>query len=137
MRHQLLAVTDAEHGRSCGEQLRVDGGASGIVDAGRAARNNDAAGTPVLGICYGQQLMAHLLGGNVQKGDRGEYGFAHLDITSSDGILRGIETPAGLDEPLRYHRAARRIQRAGEAQKACAMRRAEHAVQFRVTHAMR
>src|ERR1700689_305596 len=32
------------------------------------------SGVPVLGICYGQQLMAHALGGGVQKGDRGEYG---------------------------------------------------------------
>ena len=38
------------------------------------------SGIPVLGICYGQQLMAHALGGHVKKGDRGEYGFALLDI---------------------------------------------------------
>src|SRR5258708_2413241 len=48
------------------------------------------AGTPVLGICYGQQLMAHLLGGQVRKGDRGEYGFAQLDLLDADSILRGI-----------------------------------------------
>jgi GMP synthase (glutamine-hydrolysing) len=49
------------------------------------------SGIPVLGICYGQQLMAHVLGGDVQKGDRGEYGLAQLDITHSDTILNGIE----------------------------------------------
>ena len=49
-----------------------------------------ASGTPILGICYGQQLMAHLLGGEVRKGDHGEYGSAQLDISSSDGVLRGI-----------------------------------------------
>src|ERR1700684_313143 len=42
------------------------------------------SGVPVLGICYGQQLMAHALGGRVQKGDRGEYGLAQLDISHSD-----------------------------------------------------
>ena len=31
-----------------------------------------ASGIPVLGICYGQQLMSHLLGGRVEKGERGE-----------------------------------------------------------------
>jgi len=36
------------------------------------------AGVPVLGICYGQQLMAHLMDGAVRKGDKGEYGFAML-----------------------------------------------------------
>ncbi len=46
--------------------------------------------TPVLGICYGQQLIAHLLGGEVRKGLRGEYGFAQLEISESDGVLRGI-----------------------------------------------
>ncbi len=49
------------------------------------------AGIPVLGICYGQQLMAHALGGHVEKGDRGEYGLALLDIVHADTILRGIE----------------------------------------------
>jgi GMP synthase (glutamine-hydrolysing) len=49
------------------------------------------AGVPVLGICYGQQLMAHILGGHVRKGDRGEYGFAQLDIIHADTILNGIE----------------------------------------------
>jgi GMP synthase (glutamine-hydrolysing) len=49
------------------------------------------SGIPVLGICYGQQLMAHALGGHVRKGDRGEYGLAQLDITHSDTILNGIE----------------------------------------------
>jgi GMP synthase (glutamine-hydrolysing) len=49
------------------------------------------SGVPVLGICYGQHLMAHALGGLVQKGDRGEYGLAQLDISNSDTILNGIE----------------------------------------------
>src|SRR5580658_4064166 len=49
------------------------------------------SGVPVLGICYGQQLMAHALGGHVRKGDRGEYGLAQLDIIHSDTILNGIE----------------------------------------------
>ncbi len=49
------------------------------------------SGIPVLGICYGHQLMAHVLGGHVRKGDRGEYGLAQLDIIHSDTILSGIE----------------------------------------------
>jgi len=49
------------------------------------------SGIPVLGICYGQQLMAHALGGHVRKGDRGEYGLAQLDILQPGGILNGIE----------------------------------------------
>ncbi len=51
------------------------------------------SGAPVLGICYGQQLMAHLLGGRVEKGEHGEYGFAQLHINAADTILGGIEGP--------------------------------------------
>jgi GMP synthase (glutamine-hydrolysing) len=48
------------------------------------------AGVPVLGICYGQQLMAHLLGGRVEKGERGEYGFAQMTPLKTDSLLRGV-----------------------------------------------
>jgi GMP synthase (glutamine-hydrolysing) len=48
-------------------------------------------GVPVLGICYGQQLMAHLLGGKVTPGDKGEYGLATLDLDPcSDLMFRGL-----------------------------------------------
>jgi GMP synthase (glutamine-hydrolysing) len=50
-----------------------------------------AQGQPVLGICYGQQLMAHLLGGEVRRGDKGEYGLATLDLeATSDPLFRGL-----------------------------------------------
>jgi GMP synthase (glutamine-hydrolysing) len=44
----------------------------------------------LLGICYGQQLMAHLLGGVVRKGDRGEYGHAILDTLIPNPLLAGL-----------------------------------------------
>lgn len=46
-------------------------------------------GVPVLGICYGSQLMAHLLGGSVVAADKREYGKCELHIKDSllfDGI---------------------------------------------------
>ena len=46
-------------------------------------------GVPVLGICYGQQLMAHLLGGEVRKGVKGEYGLATLDLDDATDPLFG------------------------------------------------
>lgn len=49
------------------------------------------AGVPVLGICYGHQLIAHHLGGKVEKGERGEYGIAHLQLTSEDELWKGVE----------------------------------------------
>ncbi|MDR2563964.1 MAG: glutamine-hydrolyzing GMP synthase [Prevotellaceae bacterium] len=45
---------------------------------------------PVLGICYGAQLMAHDAGGKVQKSEHREYGRAKLaSIDSSDELLKG------------------------------------------------
>jgi GMP synthase (glutamine-hydrolysing) len=46
---------------------------------------------PVLGICYGIQLMAFLLRGKVRPSKKKEYGLASLEITNRSGILTGIE----------------------------------------------
>lgn len=43
-------------------------------------------GLPVLGICYGMQLMSHLLGGEVLRADHHEYGRADVKL-SPDGLL--------------------------------------------------
>lgn len=48
-------------------------------------------GIPVLGICYGLQFMVHTLGGEVIAAAKREYGFAELQITSPEGIFKGIE----------------------------------------------
>ncbi|MBP0611859.1 glutamine-hydrolyzing GMP synthase [Chryseobacterium sp. cx-311] len=45
---------------------------------------------PVLGICYGMQLTTHLLGGQVKKGVKGEYGKAKLQIDKSNELLAGV-----------------------------------------------
>ncbi|HEX4168473.1 MAG TPA: glutamine-hydrolyzing GMP synthase, partial [Bryobacteraceae bacterium] len=45
---------------------------------------------PVLGICYGHQLLAHHLGGKVEKGTRGEYGLAQLTVTLEDALWQGV-----------------------------------------------
>ncbi len=46
-------------------------------------------GTPVLGICYGLHLMAHLMGGTVRRGEKGEYGLAVLESTPAP-LFEGI-----------------------------------------------
>jgi len=42
---------------------------------------------PILGICYGMQLIAHLLGGTVSKGEKGEYGKSELKIINQSKIF--------------------------------------------------
>jgi GMP synthase (glutamine-hydrolysing) len=71
----------------------LSGGPSSVYDEG-APRPDPAvwAGRiPVLGICYGLQLMAHELGGDVLPADRREYGPATIQVTSEDGLFRGID----------------------------------------------
>ncbi|MEO8563556.1 MAG: glutamine-hydrolyzing GMP synthase [bacterium] len=46
---------------------------------------------PVLGVCYGMQLMAHLLGGKVVRGDRREYGRAEIHPTSTSKLFAGFD----------------------------------------------
>jgi GMP synthase (glutamine-hydrolysing) len=72
----------------------ISGGPASVHDPGSPTIDPALlhSGTPILGICYGQQLMAHLLGGKVEKGEHGEYGFANLKIDSTDGVLAGIES---------------------------------------------
>lgn len=47
-------------------------------------------GVPVLGICYGMQLAAHLLGGKVTSADHREFGRAHLSLSSKSLLFSGI-----------------------------------------------
>lgn len=47
---------------------------------------------PILGICYGHQLLAHLTGGEVEAGDVGEYGTSDLELaTGNSRLLTGLE----------------------------------------------
>ncbi len=48
-------------------------------------------GVPVLGICYGLQLMTHLLGGRVAPSSKREYGFASLQVLDKRGLLCGLK----------------------------------------------
>ncbi|MGP8247065.1 MAG: glutamine-hydrolyzing GMP synthase [Bryobacteraceae bacterium] len=71
----------------------ISGGPASVYDPG--SPTVDAAlfdlGLPVLGICYGQQLMAHAMGGEVHRGDKGEYGLAALELDDSpDPLFAGL-----------------------------------------------
>ena len=49
-----------------------------------------ATGIPVLGLCYGHQLIAHMHGGEVRRGSRKEYGVTEVYIDHPEGILEGL-----------------------------------------------
>ena len=48
-------------------------------------------GIPVLGICYGAQLMIQQLGGAVEKAEKREFGRADLNVTEPTGIFAGLD----------------------------------------------
>jgi GMP synthase (glutamine-hydrolysing) len=47
-------------------------------------------GLPVLGICYGMQLMGHLLGGKVHRASKREFGLAPLKTRGDADLFRGL-----------------------------------------------
>ena len=72
--------------------LIISGGPGSVYEAG--SPGIDAAiltcDVPILGICYGIQLISHMLDGKVEKGERGEYGLATLEITADDTLFDGV-----------------------------------------------
>ena len=51
-------------------------------------------GVPILGICYGAQLLAEQLGGSVGPNERGEYGRAEMTVAGDGGVLlAGLPSP--------------------------------------------
>lgn len=75
-------------------------GADGIIVSGSPACVHDrgapffskdifSLGVPVLGICYGMQSIAHLLGGRVEKSVRREYGPMQV-LTAKSPLFRGL-----------------------------------------------
>ena len=72
--------------------LIISGGPDSVYESDSASIDpgilaNECA---VLGICYGQQLMAFNLGGHVRKGDKGEYGLAVLHRTKPHALFAGL-----------------------------------------------
>lgn len=47
-------------------------------------------GIPVLGICYGMQLMTHFLGGTVSRADKREYGTTEVQIDNTSSLFQGF-----------------------------------------------
>ncbi len=70
----------------------LSGGPASVYDAEAPVCDLEIfkLGVPVFGICYGMQLMAHVLGGRVAKAAKREYGRAELTVDDNTDLLWGI-----------------------------------------------
>jgi len=70
----------------------LSGGPSSVYDQDAPAADPRvfSLGLPVLGICYGLQLMTHVLGGKVRPADKREYGHATVEILDGSRLFTGL-----------------------------------------------
>jgi GMP synthase (glutamine-hydrolysing) len=73
----------------------LSGGPASVTtkDSPRASERLFEAGVPMLGICYGQQLMAEQLGGKVVNGDHAEFGRAFIEVKEECPLFDGLWAP--------------------------------------------
>jgi GMP synthase (glutamine-hydrolysing) len=74
----------------------LSGGPNSVYDPYAPKCNPEVwdLGIPVLGVCYGMQLMVQALGGQVEQADKGEYGKASLFISDPTDLLTNVEEGA-------------------------------------------
>ena len=95
-----LIPWDTPADRIAGMDVRgiiLSGGPASVYESGapQAPRWVFESGLPILGICYGMQLLAHQLGGKVAPGGEREYGPATIIHSDSTPLLEGL--PLELD----------------------------------------
>ncbi len=74
--------------------LILSGGPSSVYDPAQPPYNPALfdAGLPILGLCYGHQLLCQHLGGEVEPGQTREFGAARLQLKQAQGVLKGLES---------------------------------------------
>ena len=97
---ELIAYSDVAEEQTLNEKklgaVILSGGPSSVYDKEAPAvsrRFLDALAEkhiPILGICYGHQLIAHLFGGKVEPASNREYGKVKLTVTDKTDLLKGL-----------------------------------------------
>ena len=70
----------------------LSGGPASLTDSGtpRAPDGIFDLGLPILGICYGQMVMAEQLGGTIESSDHREFGRAYVDVIEDCALFDGV-----------------------------------------------
>ncbi|MFO1185011.1 MAG: glutamine-hydrolyzing GMP synthase [Bauldia sp.] len=91
---EIVPFTKGEEGfaRLKPRAVILSGGPASVLDpdAPLAPMSIYSAGVPILGICYGEQLMAHQLGGKVEGEHAREFGRAYLDVAKASALTAGV-----------------------------------------------
>ena len=93
--HPFQAVDKADLEKFDPRAIILSGGPASVIE-GEAPSANPAifqSKVPVLGICYGEQTMAHQLGGQVESGHHREFGRAVLDVKADSALFRDVWKP--------------------------------------------
>ena len=71
----------------------LTGGPNSVYEKGAPAVGKEIfeLGIPILGICYGAQVMSLVLGGGVHRADHREYGFTSVDVDTTSRIFDGMD----------------------------------------------
>lgn len=85
-------ISPSEISRRRPAGIILSGGPSSVFDPGAPSCHGEllSIGIPVLGICYGMQLIGKLMGGKVNPGHSREYGPAQLEVTSRRTLFKGL-----------------------------------------------
>ena len=89
---EIMLPTAPEKELQKAKGIILGGGPSSVYegDAPKFNKKIFTLGLPVLGLCYGQQLMAQELGGNVKPGKVKEYGKASLEVLEQGTLFKGL-----------------------------------------------
>ncbi|MBD3317483.1 MAG: glutamine-hydrolyzing GMP synthase, partial [Chitinivibrionales bacterium] len=70
----------------------LSGGPHSVLDSDSPEVSKEIfeLGVPILGLCYGHQLIAKMLGGSIARGDICEYGSARLSVVRPNELLEGL-----------------------------------------------
>ncbi len=73
----------------------LSGGPCSVYEDGAPSVSNEIfeLNLPILGICYGMQLICHMLGGKVKKAEKKEFGQYEMDIIQTCQLFSDIKTP--------------------------------------------
>ncbi len=69
------------------------GGPNSVYDDGAPTLDKAVfdLGVPILGVCYGMQLISHLLGGSVKACEKREYGFTTIDLANDSVLFKSFD----------------------------------------------